>query len=159
MATHLVMCRCDAEVGIRHMGTNRFDSTARSLGFTLIEVLIALAIISIALAAAMRATAMATTTAEESIMRTYATWVAQNRAAELTARRLFPSVGVETGSSDMAGISFRWTTTTNETPNVDFRKVEISVARRDDNDAKRKFATLTVYVPRPNDGTTTGLQP
>jgi cytidylate kinase len=59
----------------------------------------------------------------------------------------------------MAGISFRWTTTTNETPNVDFRKVEISVARRDDNDAKRKFATLTVYVPRPNDGTTTGLQP
>ncbi len=127
-------------------------------GFTLIEVLIALVIISVALAAAMRATGMATTTADEVTMRTYATWVAQNRAAELTARRLFPSVGVESGQSDMAGTAFRWTTTTNETPNADFRKVEIAVSRNDDLEGKRKFATLTVYVARPNAGASPGVR-
>jgi general secretion pathway protein I len=135
------------------VNTHRCPSPPKSRAFTLIEVLIALAIISIALAAAMRATAMASTTAEEATLRTYATWVAQNRAAELTARRLFPSVGTENGQTEMAGMRFSWTASTNETPNADFRKVEIAVTRGDDPAASRKYATLTVYVARPNAGT------
>ncbi|MCA2998614.1 MAG: type II secretion system minor pseudopilin GspI [Burkholderiales bacterium] len=124
----------------------------RNNGFTLIEVLIALAILSIALAAAMRATAMATTSAEEVKLRTYATWIAQNRAAELTARRVFPGVGVENGQTEMAGINFRWSATTNETPNTAFRKVEIAVTRTTAAAAtadERKLAVLTVYLARP----------
>ncbi len=113
-------------------------------GFTLIEVLIALAILSIALAAAMRAASMATVSAEEAKLRTYATWVAQNRAAELTARRVFPVVGIENGSAEMGGIAFRWTATSNETPNSAFRKTEIAVTRED----PRKLAVLTVYLSR-----------
>jgi general secretion pathway protein I len=118
-------------------------------GFTLIEVLIALAILSIALAATMRATAMATTSAEEVKLRTYATWVAQNRAAELTARRIFPATGSENGQMVMGGISFRWTATTNETPNSAFRKVEIAVTRSEDTVEGRKFAALTIYLSAP----------
>lgn len=113
-------------------------------GFTLIEVLIALAILSIALAAAMRAASMATVSAEEAKLRTYATWVAQNRAAELTARRVFPAVGIENGGAEMGGIAFRWTATSNETPNSAFRKTEIAVTRED----PRKLAVLTVYLSR-----------
>jgi general secretion pathway protein I len=123
-----------------------------SAGFTLIEVLIALAILSIALAAAMRATAMATTSAEEVKLRTYATWIAQNRAAELTARRVFPGIGIEAGQSEMAGINFGWSATTNETPNSAFRKVEIVVTRTamaTSASDERKLATLTVYLARP----------
>ena len=128
---------------------------ARNTGFTLIEVLIALAILSIALAAAMRATAMATTSAEEVKLRTYATWVAQNRAAELTARRIFPSVGVENGQAEIAGMPFSWTSTSSETPNSAFRKVEIAVTRAPaavgtvSATDERKLATLTVYLARP----------
>jgi len=117
-----------------------------------IEVLIALAILSIALAAAMRATAMATTSAEEVKLRTYATWIAQNRAAELTARRIFPGVGVENGEAEMAGMAFRWSATTNETPNTAFRKVEIAVTSVPAQAVaadERKLATLTVYLARP----------
>jgi general secretion pathway protein I len=128
-------------------------------GFTLIEVLIALAILSIALAATMRATAMATTSAEEVKLRTYATWVAQNRAAELSAKRSFPSVGAENGQTEMGGVGFRWTATTNETPNSAFRKVEIAVTRSDDAvgaNAERKYAVLTIYLSRPVNAPTTG---
>jgi general secretion pathway protein I len=130
-------------------------SLARNMAFTLIEVLIALAILSVALAAAMRAAAMATTSAEDVKLRTYATWVAQNRAAELTARRVFPAVGVENGQAEIAGMPFGWTTTTNETPNSAFRKVEIAVARAAVAAGtvgavdERKRATLTVYLARP----------
>lgn len=127
-------------------------SPARTSGFTLIEVLIALAILSIALAAAMRATAMATTSAEEVKLRTYATWVAQNRAAEMTARRVFPAVGVENGQAEIAGIAFGWTASTNETPNSAFRKVEIAVTGASSTAGApdgRKLATLTVYLARP----------
>ena len=127
-------------------------SQKQGKGFTLIEVLIALAILSIALAAAMRAAAMATTSAEEVKLRTYATWIAQNRAAELTARRIFPAVGSENGPAEMGGITFRWSTIANETPNSAFRKVEIAVTRTADLARAiddRKLAVLTLYLARP----------
>jgi len=130
-------------------------------GFTLIEVLIALAILSIALAAAMRATSMATLSAEEARLRAYATWVAQNRAAELTARRVFPSTGVENGGAEMGGIAFQWTATSSETPNTAFRKTEIAVTRGDAD--TRKLAVLTVYLSRnadvPSSSTKSGAAP
>ena len=114
-------------------------------GFTLIEVLIALAILAIALAATMRATGMATTTAETIKIKTYATWVAENRIAEITAQRIFPSAGTQTGEATMAGMAFQWTQTANETPNKDFRKVEVAVTLPNET---QKRSTLTAYVSR-----------
>jgi general secretion pathway protein I len=114
-------------------------------GFTLIEVLIALAILAIALAATMRATGMATTTAETVKIKTYATWVAENRLAQLTAERIFPSVGVENGEATIAGIVFQWTQTANETPNKSFRKVDVAVTVVGET---QKRTTLTAYVSR-----------
>ena len=114
-------------------------------GFTLIEVLIALAILSIALAATMRATGMATTTAETVKIKTYATWVAENRIAQITAERIFPIVGMQNGDVTMAGIAFQWTQTANETPNKDFRKVDVAVTVVGET---QKRTTLTAYVSR-----------
>ena len=124
---------------------------ASQAGFTLVEVLIALAILSIALAAAMRAASMATVSAEEAKLRTYATWVAQNRAAELSARRVFPSVGIENGAAQMGGITFQWLATSNETPNTAFRKTEIAVTRDAASSDQRTLAKLTVYLARAAD--------
>jgi general secretion pathway protein I len=145
--------------------TSVSSTSLREAGFTLIEVLIALAIIAIALAATLRATAMATTSADEVRLRTYATWVAQNRAAELTARRVFPSTGVENGSVEMGGIQFDWRQTNSETPNSAFRKAEIAVSRSENasNAANTRAAStnaagtgsayqlvvMTVYLARP----------
>jgi len=114
-------------------------------GFTLIEVLIALAILAIALAATMRATGMATTTAETVKIKTYATWVAENRLAQLTAERIFPGVGTQNGDATMAGITFQWTQTANETPNKDFRKVDVAVTLPNET---QKRTTLTAYLSR-----------
>jgi general secretion pathway protein I len=123
------------------------SSSPSSQGFTLVEVLIALAILAIALAATMRATGIATSSATETKQRTYATWVAQNRIAELTATKAFPSTGTENGQATMAGTAFQWTQTTNDTPNRNFRKVEIAVSLPGET---HKLITLNAYLTRPS---------
>lgn len=113
--------------------------------FTLIEVLVALSILAIALAATMRVTAMSTTSAEEVQLRTYATWVAQNHLAELSAQRAFPDPGSQSGETQMAGITFQWQQQSSETPNREFRKVDVRVLLP--NDARVR-ASLTAYLAR-----------
>lgn len=119
-------------------------------GFTLIEVLIALVILAVALAAAARAANIATVGAEESKLRTLATWAAQNRLALLTASRGLPASGTTTGKSTMAGIEFEWQQTASETPNTAFRKIEVNVYRPAAVTSERQtIASLTTYLVQP----------
>jgi len=96
-------------------------------GFTLLEVLVALAIIAIALTAAVRATGVSIDSSAQVKERMLATWVAQNRLADLTARRVFPALGRRTGNATEAGRAFQWEENVSSTPHADFRRVEILV--------------------------------
>ena len=69
----------------------------RVLGFTLLETLVALAVVGIAMAAAMRSTRFAVDTVADLRTRTAAAWVAQNLAGELRAARAFPEMGAASG--------------------------------------------------------------
>ena len=99
-------------------------------GFTLIEVLIALAILAIALTAAVRAASVATDSANETKLRTLATWIAQNRIALVNANNAsLPSAGESNGRETMANIEFEWKQKISNTPNPAFRKIEVQVLR------------------------------
>ncbi len=100
----------------------------RSRGFTLVEILVALAIVAVALAAGMRALAQSTQTASTLKARTLATWVAQNRLASAQIANPWPPLGGDSGTATQAGAEFRWTTTVGTTPNPTFRRIEITVA-------------------------------
>lgn len=100
---------------------------SRSRGFTLIEVLVALAIVAVALAAAMKSMAVATDTATEVKLRILAGFVAENRLAEMSARRAWPSVGVLEGSEEQASLRFPWRAEVFDTPHPLLRRVEVHV--------------------------------
>ena len=96
-------------------------------GFTLIEVLVAIAILAVSLAASVRAGGSAIRTAEDLRQRTLASWVAENRLAELRAHRIWPPIGEDSGELTMAGESLRWQQSVSATPNPTFRRIEINV--------------------------------
>lgn len=116
-------------------------------GFTLLETLVALAILAIALAAALRASGASTTHAEELRTRLIADWVAQNRLAQHMANGDFPNTGSQDGEETQAGVRLTWHEDVSGTPNPAFRRIEISVyAPEDPGHALRKLiGYLTLY--------------
>jgi general secretion pathway protein I len=96
-------------------------------GFTLVEVLVALAIISIALLAALRVAGGGTNSVGELRSRLLAGWVAEDILAEQRARGEWPSLGIRRGAQRQGGIEFAWREEVIATPNVTFRRVDIRV--------------------------------
>ena len=105
---------------------------ATQTGFTLLETLVALAILAIAMSAVMRATGAGTNHAE--IMRAHliAGWVAQNRLALHAARNDWLPIGIQEGEETQAGMRLLWQENISATPNPGFRRIEVTVARPDD---------------------------
>jgi len=106
----------------------------RARGFTLLEILIALAILGIALSAATRAMGVSTDTAIALRQRTVAGWVAQNHMAELVAAHEYPAIGSRSGTATQGTRSFAWNENVRATDNPYFRRVEIQVFAGDDPD-------------------------
>lgn len=101
--------------------------SARRKGFTLVEVLVALAIISIALMSALRAAGQGTNNAGELRSRLLAGWVAENRLAEHRARADWLPLGIQRGTAREGGLDFSWREDVIATPNTAFRRVDVQV--------------------------------
>lgn len=121
----------------------------RSRGFTLVEVLVALVILAVALAAASRASAMMADSSTALRERLLASWVAQNRLAELQARRAWLDAGTHEGEVEQAGMKMIWRETVSTTPNRAFRRIEIRVGAAGRVD--HALASLTGYLVRAED--------
>lgn len=134
--------------GLTHMWCSpMLEPRLRRLGgFTLIEVMVALAVVAIALTAALKATSFSTDSAIDFRTRMLAGWVAQNRLNEMTARHDFPETGQLSGAEDQAGEAFNWRIEVGASPNRSFRRVEISVYLQ--NDPQHAAATLVSYLAR-----------
>ena len=113
-------------------------------GFTLIEILVAVAILAVALAATTRAAGVATDGALETRSRVLATWAAENRIAELRARAIFPAVAATQLATEQGGLSLVVYEAVTDTANPAIRRVELSVS--DARDPGRVLTRLTAYV-------------
>ena len=113
-------------------------------GFTLIEILVAIAILGVALAATSRAAHVATDGALETRQRLLATWAAQNRVAELRARHVFPAATSTRMETSQAGLALVIDETVTETPNPGLRRVDLAVSQA--RDPSRVLTRLTAYV-------------
>jgi general secretion pathway protein I len=122
----------------------------RSKGFTLVEVLVALAIVSIALLAALRAAGQGTNAAADLRLRLLAGWVAENRLAEHRARGDWLALGIGRGTQRQAGVDFAWREEVIATPNAAFRRVDVFVSAP--AEPARALARLTGFVVQPPPG-------
>lgn len=99
----------------------------RLRGFTLLEVLVALAVLALALAAAVSASAAYVGNQAYLQERTLAHWVARNVLIELQLEREWPSTGKREDTARMADRDWQWRATIAETPEQDLRRLDIEV--------------------------------
>lgn len=113
-------------------------------GFTLIEVLVALAIVAITLAAGMKAAGALTDSAERQSDVSAAQWCADNQLTALRLARQFPGVGDAEFSCEQLGRFYRGVIVTRPTPNPNFRRVDARI----EDDAGRPILTLSTIMGR-----------
>jgi general secretion pathway protein I len=116
-------------------------------GFTLLEVLIALAIVAIGLTAALRATGVGLEGTLEHRSHYLALWLAENVAAERTARREWLDPGTRGHEEELAGHRFVVREEITATRSPRFRRLEIRVASV--QEPERTLRHLVVFLVRP----------
>lgn len=112
-------------------------------GFTLIEVLIALVIVSLVLAASMRAGGTMIVTQDALRRATLAGWSAENRLAEVRLARLFPVVGVSESPCPQIDIAMVCRVEVRATPNPAMHRIDVQVY--DAADRQRQLAHRVAF--------------
>ena len=97
-------------------------------GFTLIEVMVALAIVAISLGSAIAITSQDIMRADSMQHRTYANWIAQNKLAEYRINNTESKIGIQDGSIVFAGNNWNWETKISKTDVVDLYRMDIAVS-------------------------------
>jgi general secretion pathway protein I len=120
---------------------SRLTKTCR--GFTLIEVLVALGIVAIALAAGVRSTGALARNAERQSDLLLAQLCAENALVAVRLSKQMPAVGDNTTSCEQAGRSLGVTLSVRPTPNPNFLRVEAHVV-----DREAPLLTLSTVVGR-----------
>lgn len=129
----------------QHKQSNRKKS---QLGFTLLEVMVALLVVAISLGGAVKIIGNAAANSSRMSSKTFANWVALNQMAELRIKKDWPKFGEIKGAAEMAGRNWVWSQQAIKTDDDDIRRIELSVWSEDDTDSA-PFVILVGFLPKP----------
>jgi type II secretion system protein I len=114
-------------------------------GFTLIEVVVALAIVAIGMLAVFKTIGDSVNNVEALRDRSFAGWIADNRIAEIRLSGQMPSVEETAGEVEFAGRRWHWVTKVSQTQVEGLRRIDVSV-RRDGDPEDSSLVTLAGFV-------------
>ncbi|KFI05065.1 type II secretion system minor pseudopilin GspI [Massilia sp. BSC265] len=120
---------------------------ARSRGFTLLEVLVALVIVGTALGAGLRAVGSLTANSDGLRAAMMATWSAENRLVQIRLGREFPEVGKRNFPCPQGELNLICEEEVLTSPNPQLRRIEVSVF--DAERPGRRIVKLVQLVLRP----------
>ena len=122
------------------------SSRGTSSGFTLIEVMVAMAIAALGLAAVAASVSQMIDAGAAMQQRTYASWIAQNKIAEMRLANVIPDVSESSGDTIYANREWTWRATVSETGVENLYRVDVQVglANGDEN-----IRTVSGFVGEP----------
>lgn len=118
-------------------------------GFTLLEVLIALAVLGLSMGAVIKATS--DYTAKQSYLRdrTMAMWVARNVLVRFQVGGEWLSVGERKGTEEMGNQEWRWLTRITQTEESELRRLDVEVYPVDVDDDEHPVSVLSGFLRKP----------
>ena len=116
-------------------------------GFTLIEVVVALAVIALALSAVIQTTGGFIANQAYLRDRTLAHWVARNTLTEWQLSREWPGLGKQTGTAEFANHEWDWSVQVTQTDEEPMRRLDVEVRRVDT--AGNALALLSGFIKKP----------
>lgn len=116
--------------------------------FTLVEVMVALAVIALGLAAVIKTVTSTTNNTIYLRDKTLAYWVAQNQISEIEVNTAAPKNGFTDGQETLAGLTWHWTRKVEGTEDPDTSRVEVTV-RKDKDRSAQNYATLITLLFNP----------
>lgn len=117
-------------------------------GFTLLEILVALAVLALSMSAVIKAASDYTASESHLRDRTIATWVARNVLAEQQVRQEWPRVGEQKDTVEMAGREWQWLARTTQTDEEELRRLDVEIRPADATDAE-PLVTLSGFLMQP----------
>lgn len=126
----------------------------RLAGFTLLEVLVALAIFALVAASVLTASARSLQTAASLEDKTLAMWIADNRLSELQLAETPAADGRDQGELSFAGRRWQWQSEIQATSEPSLRRVTLWVAPRPERGLggdlrERAVVSLTGFLGEP----------
>lgn len=115
-------------------------------GFTLLEVLVALAVLAVAMAAAIKVSSSHTENLGYLRDRTLAHWVAMNVITEVQVQGEWLATGKREGEMEMAEEAWFWRLEIANTMESELRRLEVEVRR--DKDAEQPISVLTGFLAK-----------
>lgn len=120
----------------------KFNKQIKHLeGFTLLEVLAALAVISIALVALFTSLSQGTRLTSRVEERMIGNWVASNVMTELKTTSSWPEIGEENSDIEMAGRTWHVNQAIEQTQDENIRRIEVTVSV----DNKGSYSVASLY--------------
>jgi len=121
--------------------------TVACRGFTLIEVLVALAVAALGLGAVLGVVTNSARNASYLRDKTLAGWIALNRITETRLGTIMPAVERTSGELDYAGQHWKWSQTVTQTDVPGMRRVDVQVRYATDPEDS-SLASVTGFVGR-----------
>lgn len=119
-------------------------------GFTLLEVLIALAILALSMGAIIKATSDYTSNQSYLRDRTMAMWVARNVLVQFRVEKEWPRVGERKGTVEMGHREWRWLAVISQTEEAELRRLDVKVFPIDSEDDESPLSVLSGFLVQPN---------
>ena len=112
-------------------------------GFTLLEVIVAMAVLAIALASLVKSAGNNASNTAHLRDKTFAHWIAMNKLTELEIAQSWPDIGTRNGTAEMADREWYWQTKVEKTEDEYVRRLRIEVGLDQDSGP---LSALTAFL-------------